>query len=84
MSIYAGMTVNERLAIAGMITDRDKAVLARDRSRMIQILRAVELSARQKAFIGRAVSRSCFLKDHTPFYRNTRHHNTELGLLHVS
>ena len=49
MPHYAGMTVNERLAISGLIGDWDRAVLNRDRARMIEILMATELTAEQEA-----------------------------------
>jgi hypothetical protein len=43
------MTVNERLVISGLVDDRDKAVVKRDRARMIEILMASELTAEQAA-----------------------------------
>jgi hypothetical protein len=49
MPLYAGMTVNERLVISGLIDDWDKAVVKRDRARMIEILMASELTAEQAA-----------------------------------
>ena len=50
MPLYAGMTVNERLVVAGQIAAWDKAVVGRDRARMIEILMAVEMTAEQAAF----------------------------------
>jgi hypothetical protein len=50
MSLYAGMTVNERLAIAGLIAAWDEAVGRRDRARMIEILMATDLTAEQAAY----------------------------------
>ena len=38
MPLYAGMSVNERLVISGLIAAWDKAVVSRDRARMIEIL----------------------------------------------
>jgi hypothetical protein len=49
MPDYAGMTVNERLAVAGLMQAFDKAVMARDRSAAIAVLRQVELSDEQAA-----------------------------------
>ena len=49
MPLYAGMTVNERLVVAGQIDAWDAAVIARDRTKMIGILMAVELTAKQAA-----------------------------------
>ena len=50
MPLYAGMTVNERLVVAGQIDAWDEAVIGRDRARMIEILMAVELTAEQAAY----------------------------------
>ena len=49
MPLYAGMTVNERLVVAGQIAAWDEAVIGRDRAKMIEILMAVELTAKQAA-----------------------------------
>ena len=49
MPLYAGMTVNERLAVAGQIAAWDEAVIGRDRVKMIEILMAVEMTAEQAA-----------------------------------
>ena len=49
MPLYAGMTVNERLVIAGKIACWDRAVARRDRARMIEILMETELTAEQAA-----------------------------------
>ena len=49
MPDYAGMTVNERLVVAGLMQAFDKAVMARDRSAAIAVLRQVELSDEQAA-----------------------------------
>ena len=50
MSLYAGMTVNERLVISGQLAAWDAAVARRDRARMIEILVSTELTAEQAAF----------------------------------
>jgi hypothetical protein len=50
MPLYAGMTVNERLVISGQMAAWDKAAVARDRPKMIEILMATELTAEQAAF----------------------------------
>jgi hypothetical protein len=42
---YAGMTTNERLFAAGLLSAWDEALSARDRAKMIQVLRAVDFSA---------------------------------------
>ena len=49
MSLYAGMTVNERLVIAELIAAWDAAVISRDRAGMIEVLMSTELSAKQAA-----------------------------------
>ena len=49
MPDYIGMTVNERLAMAGLITAFDKAVNDRNRARTIEILLQVELTSEQAA-----------------------------------
>ena len=49
MADYAGMTVNERLAVAGLSEAFDRAIIARDRARAIAVLLQVELSAAQAA-----------------------------------
>ena len=49
MPLYAGMTVNERLDSSGQIAAWDKAVIGRNRAKMIEILMAVELTAKQAA-----------------------------------
>jgi hypothetical protein len=50
MSLYAGMTVNERLVIAGLIAAWDEAVAKRDRAGIIEILMASDLTAEQAAY----------------------------------
>lgn len=40
-SHYAGMTVNERLFDSNLLTDFDRATIARDRARMISVLEEV-------------------------------------------
>jgi recombinational DNA repair protein (RecF pathway) len=42
---FGGMTVNERLADAGLMREWDEALHLRDRDRMISILSAVELES---------------------------------------
>ena len=49
MPLYAGMTVNERLVMSGQMAAWDEAVIGRDRARMIEILMATELTAKQAA-----------------------------------
>ena len=50
MSLYAGMTVNERLVMAGLLPTWDAAVISGDRVRMIEILMATDLTAEQAAY----------------------------------
>lgn len=49
MSKYGGMTVNERLAEAGLLSAWDEAVARRDRDGMIGILERVEMTTSQAA-----------------------------------
>jgi hypothetical protein len=49
MSLYAGMTVNERLVVSGQMAAWDAAVVRRDRAGMIAVLMATELSEKQAA-----------------------------------
>ncbi len=49
MPLYAGMTVNERLVISGLIHAWDRAVARGDRTKMIEVLMATELTAEQAA-----------------------------------
>jgi hypothetical protein len=41
---YEGMTVNERLFNAGILAQFDEAARRRDRARLVELLRQVELS----------------------------------------
>jgi hypothetical protein len=49
MSLYAGMTVNERLVVSGQIAAWDAAVAKRDWVGMIEVLMSTELTAKQAA-----------------------------------
>lgn len=49
MSLYAGMTVNERLVVSGQLAAWDAAVIRRDRAGMIEVLLSIELSEKQAA-----------------------------------
>jgi hypothetical protein len=40
---FGGMTVNERLVVAGLVDDWDQAVHRRDRTEMIRILELVDV-----------------------------------------
>jgi hypothetical protein len=40
---FAGMTVNERLFVAGLLNQFDDAARARDRARMIELLSQIEV-----------------------------------------
>lgn len=42
-SSYAAMTVNERLVMAGLIDEWDRAVNARNRNEMIAVLKRVDV-----------------------------------------
>ena len=46
---YAGMTVNERLASAGLLDSWDAAAKRRDRDEMIRVLESVELEPTEAA-----------------------------------
>ena len=50
MTLYAAMTVNERLFSTGLLEAWDEAVRQRDRACMIALLMSVELAAEQAAF----------------------------------
>lgn len=41
---YSGMTVNERLAVAGLLGAWDSAIGAADRSRAVEVLSQVDLA----------------------------------------
>ena len=41
---YSGMTVNERLAVSGLYKEFDRALKAKDKNRLIEILKKVSLS----------------------------------------
>jgi len=45
MSVYGGMTINERLFAAKLINDFDSAVIQKNKDKIILILKSVELSA---------------------------------------
>jgi hypothetical protein len=49
VSLYAGMTVNERLVVSSEIAAWDAAVIRRDRAGMIAVLMVTELSEKQAA-----------------------------------
>jgi hypothetical protein len=53
-----GMTVNERLAVCGVIDKWDQAVRRRSRPEMIEVLRSVALSEDQAAQTTDAVLRN--------------------------
>jgi hypothetical protein len=46
---YAGMTVNERLFVAGVLDEFERAAFDRDRAAMISVLQRVELPSNQAA-----------------------------------
>jgi len=52
---FAGMTVNERLVVAGLLQQWDKSVKARDRDAMIAILKRVDLPETESARIADSV-----------------------------
>lgn len=47
---YSAMTVNERLAVAGLIEDFDSAITAGDRQRAIGVLEQVDMDENSAAF----------------------------------
>ena len=46
-SKFAGMTVNERLCIAGLIDEFDNAVKSRNKSQIIETLKKTDLTKQQ-------------------------------------
>ena len=50
-SRFAGMTLNERLFQAGLISEFDEAALSRDRAQMIAVLERVSLTPREAASV---------------------------------
>lgn len=47
---FSGMTVNERLAVAGLSSEFDSAITAGDRQRAISVLRRVAMDENSAAF----------------------------------
>lgn len=45
---YAGMTVNERLYVAGLLDEFEEAVSDKNTEKSIRILKKVELTGRQR------------------------------------
>jgi ABC-type multidrug transport system ATPase subunit len=43
-NLYRGMTVNERLYFSGLMEQFDKALVEKDRARLVTILKEVELN----------------------------------------
>lgn len=54
---YGGMTVNERLVESGLITEWDSATDSRDRQRMIDVLKKVDLGNQAEQIADRALAR---------------------------
>jgi hypothetical protein len=55
MAEYGGMSVNERLVMSGMHINFDETAKLRDRTRMIQILMALEMSEKGAAAVADAI-----------------------------
>jgi hypothetical protein len=55
-SPYAGMTLNERIVIAGTLAEWDEAVKAGNRERMIQILELLDLKGEAEALADQILS----------------------------
>ena len=55
--IYAAMTVNERLFVAGLLVQFDKATQTGNRAEMIELLRRVEIDIEESDRIVDAVLR---------------------------
>ena len=56
MPDYSGMTTNERLFVAGLLTEWDAAVKARNRALMIELLSQVDLSEQAAAIADRVLA----------------------------
>lgn len=52
---FTGMTVNERLVVAGLVDEFDSAAHARDRVRLCAVLRRVAFSAEEAESIADSV-----------------------------
>lgn len=50
------MTLNERIVVSGQLADRDKAVRAADRSKMIEILRQLELESQAESLVSQILA----------------------------
>jgi hypothetical protein len=50
MPLYSGMSVNERLSVAGLVEEWGRAVLNGDRARMIEVLMETELTLEQATY----------------------------------
>jgi len=55
-SPYAGMTLNERIVVAGMLADWDRAVKAGNREGMIQILEFLDLRGEAETLADQVLS----------------------------
>ncbi|MDB5567176.1 MAG: hypothetical protein JWP84_3742 [Tardiphaga sp.] len=55
MAEYSGMTVNDRLVMSGMHINFDETAKQRDRTKMIQILVALEMSEKGAAAVADAI-----------------------------
>jgi hypothetical protein len=51
MSAYSGMTVNERLCVAGLLQQWDQAVLNKNREKLAELLKRVELADQAPAIV---------------------------------
>ena len=52
---FGGMTVNERLVVAGLLQQWDRSVKARDRDAMVAILKRVDLPETESGTIADSV-----------------------------
>lgn len=55
-SLYAGMTVNERLFLSGRLDEWDAALQLRDQARMIAILTALDLGDQSSLIVDRVLA----------------------------
>lgn len=55
-SIYAGMTLNERLVLSGRLDEWDAALQRRDRTRLIAILTALDVGDQAGSIVDRVLA----------------------------
>jgi hypothetical protein len=63
-SPYAGMTSNERIVVAGRLSEWDKAVYASNRLKMIEILTDLDLGSQAESVVDQILSNPEFYGYH--------------------